>query len=140
MEPIILTAAQLEELATAVATKVLAATTSTRIVPAQGTTLVIGPIEIDVEGFELHIDGRDVTLKPREFQILAALAENCGRYLSRAQLLARVAPDDDRIEDERTIDVHIRRLRLALGEHAGMIQTMQGVGYRLARGTPAKKK
>jgi two-component system phosphate regulon response regulator PhoB len=136
MGEVTFTQAQLDAIADAVAAKLTASVgTSTRIVPGPARILVVGPLEIDVDGFELKIDGRDVRLKPREFEILAALAQHAGRYLSRAQLLAFAAPEAD-IEDERTIDVHVLRLRRALGPYGKMIQTMNRVGYRMTRTAP----
>lgn len=69
-----------------------------------------------------------------EFALLAALAKNAGRVLSRAQLLELAWPHDVAvaIEDDRTVDVHIRRIRRALGAGARRIETIPSVGYRLS--------
>ena len=92
-------------------------------------------LEIDEAAREARIDGVDVQLKPREFALLLELAANAGVALSRAMLLERVWGYDFE-GDERTVDVHVRRLRLALEERADLpplLQTIHGFGYKFAR-------
>lgn len=131
-----LDASTIRELAATIAAEVIQAMRAARI-----STVVIddlevvhvGPLTVDLSRREASLHGRLLTLKPRELSLLAALACNAGRALSRAQLL-ELACDDaalDRIESDRTVDVHVRRLRLRLGEDAGMIRTVARVGYRL---------
>ena len=96
----------------------------------------VGPITVDLGRREATVRGRAVALKPRELNCLAALARNAGRALSREQLL-ELAWDDavlDRIGSERTVDVHVRRLRMQLGEDAHLLRTVARVGYRLDPG------
>lgn len=90
----------------------------------------VGPLTVDLVRREAAVDGRVLDLKPRELQLLAALARNAGRALNRAQLL-ELAWDGEHIESDRTVDVHVRRLRLQLGENAAMLHTVARVGYRL---------
>ena len=90
----------------------------------------VGPITIDLGRREATARGRAISLKPRELDCLAALARNAGRALSREQLLD-LAWDDaalDRVGSERTVDVHVRRLRLHLGEDAHLLRTMTRIG------------
>jgi len=92
-------------------------------------------LEIDQAAREARVDGVDVGLKPREFALLLELAVNPGVALSRSTLLQRVwGYDFD--GDERTVDVHVRRLRLKLEEREGLpmlLHTVHGFGYRFAR-------
>jgi two-component system phosphate regulon response regulator PhoB len=95
---------------------------------------------VEVEGLRLDPATHRVTageqrlqLSPAEFKLLHFLLTHPGRVYSRTQLLDQVWGDHVYIE-ERTVDVHIRRLRLALGpaDCARMIETVRGGGYRLA--------
>lgn len=95
--------------------------------------LVAGPLRLDPATHRVTVDGRPVPVGPTEFRLLRFLLARPERVHSRAQLLDQVWGDDVYIE-ERTVDVHIRRLRLALepfGQDA-MIETVRGSGYRLA--------
>jgi two-component system, OmpR family, response regulator MtrA len=97
--------------------------------------LTFGRLQIDEAAREARVDGIDVGLKPREFALLLELATNPGVALSRAMLLQKVwGYDFD--GDERTIDVHVRRLRMKLEEGArlpSMVQTIHGFGYKFTR-------
>lgn len=97
--------------------------------------LTFGRLEIDEAAREARVDGIDVGLKPREFALLLALASNAGVALSRATLLENVWGFDFD-GDERTIDVHVRRLRMRIEEHARLpplVHTVHGFGYKFAR-------
>jgi two-component system phosphate regulon response regulator PhoB len=74
-------------------------------------------------------DGAAVVLGPTEYRLLRHLLENPGRVFSRQQLLETVWPHSEDIE-LRTVDVHIRRLRLALGE-PDILRTVRSAGYAL---------
>jgi DNA-binding response OmpR family regulator len=97
--------------------------------------LTFGRLQIDEAAREARVDGIDLGLKPREFALLLELAANPGVALSRAMLLQKVwGYDFD--GDERTIDVHVRRLRMKLEERArlpSMVQTIHGFGYKFVR-------
>ncbi len=94
-----------------------------------------GRLEIDEGAREVRVDGRDVGLKPREYALLLVLATNAGVAFSRDALLERVwGYDFD--GDERTVDVHVRRLRMRLEEHHNLeacLHTVHGYGYKFAQ-------
>ncbi len=95
--------------------------------------LTVGRLTLNPTTHRVAAGDADVDLGPTEFRLLRFLMARPERVHSRAQLLDQVWGDHVYIE-ERTIDVHIRRLRLALEPYgeAGMIQTVRGSGYRLA--------
>jgi two-component system phosphate regulon response regulator PhoB len=90
-----------------------------------------GPLALDLNAHQLSIQGKPVPLGPTEFRLLEHFMTNPGRAFDRAQLLDRVWGRSVYVE-ERTVDVHILRLRKVLRpfglEH--LIQTVRGVGYR----------
>lgn len=97
--------------------------------------LTFGRLEIDQAAREVRVDGEDVRLKPREFALLLALASNPGVALSRRTLLEKVWGFDFD-GDERTVDVHVRRVRLKIEEERDLppvLQTVHGFGYKFAR-------
>ncbi|MDQ6826617.1 MAG: response regulator transcription factor [Candidatus Eremiobacteraeota bacterium] len=97
--------------------------------------LQFGRLEIDEAAREARIDGADLKLKPREFSLLLTLATNVGIALSRETLLERVWGFDFE-GDERTVDVHVRRLRIRFQEQPQLPQylvTIHGFGYKFAR-------
>jgi DNA-binding response OmpR family regulator len=103
--------------------------------PRGPLVLTFDRLEVDEAAREARIDGTPVVLKPREFSLLLELASNPGVALSRATLLERVWGFDFE-GDERTVDVHVRRLRLKLEERAQLppfIQTVHGFGYKFVR-------
>jgi len=95
--------------------------------------LTVGPLALDPATHRVTGNSATVQLGPTEFRLLKFLMARPERVHSRAQLLDQVWGDHVYIE-ERTVDVHIRRLRLALEPHGceGMIETVRGSGYRLA--------
>ncbi|MGR4064505.1 MAG: response regulator transcription factor [Vulcanimicrobiaceae bacterium] len=98
-----------------------------------------GRLEIDEAAREARVDSGTVALKPREFDLLLELTTHEGIALTRERIIERVwGADFD--GDERTIDVHVRRLRAKLEEGAGLppsLQTVHGYGYRF-RSPPAE--
>ena len=95
--------------------------------------LEVGPLKHDPGTHRVTAHGAAVALGPTEFRLLRFFLARPERVHTRMQLLDQVWGDHVYIE-ERTVDVHIRRLRLALEPfgHAGMIETVRGTGYRLA--------
>lgn len=91
----------------------------------------IGPILIDAASRRVEVDGEEIDLTRVEFDILAVLAERVGMAMSRRQLVDRVL-DADREGTERTLDVHVSRIRKKVGDEAAAhVETVWGVGYRL---------
>ena len=91
--------------------------------------LKIGVLEIDVEKFEVKVDSKKTFFPRKEFQLLYFLAQNPGKVINRETLLKEIWGNDVYVID-RTIDVHIRKIREKLGKHSELIETIKGVGYR----------
>ena len=98
-------------------------------VAADGRQLVMGNVAIDFDTKELAIDGGVVPLTKTEFEIISLLASNPSRIFSREDMIESIWKDAPYIT-ERTVDVHITRLRKKLGEKAGLIASRAGYGYR----------
>jgi DNA-binding response OmpR family regulator len=94
--------------------------------------LQIGALRIDKERRTVSVEAAPVALTRLEFDLLVALAERAGSAVTRQALAQRVL-DPDRDGDERTLDVHVSRLRKKLGP-GNLIETVWGIGYRLASG------
>jgi len=96
-------------------------------------TLSVGPLKLDPVTHRVTVNDDTVVMGPTEFRLLRYLIARPERVHSRAQLLDQVWGDHVYIE-ERTVDVHIRRLRVALEPFgaADLIETVRGSGYRLA--------
>lgn len=100
------------------------------------TRVTVGTLELDAATHRVSYAGEALKLGPTEFKLLNYLLNHPERVHSRAQLLDKVWGDHVFIE-ERTVDVHVKRLREALGEAGAMVQTVRGVGYRLSAPAPA---
>jgi Response regulators consisting of a CheY-like receiver domain and a winged-helix DNA-binding domain len=83
---------------------------------------------INKEQYLLYKSGEQITLPRKEFEILLLLARKPGKVFSREEILEMVW-EDDIIVGDRTIDVHVRKLREKIGDH--YIKTIKGVGYKL---------
>ena len=109
---------------------VRAAAVLRRVRPALAAeTLDYGGLEMDLAAHRVRRDGTAVALGPTEYRLLRHFLENPGRVFSRQQLLETVWPHSEDIE-LRTVDVHIRRLRMALGE-PDIVRTVRSAGYAL---------
>jgi len=86
-------------------------------------------LEIDVEKFEVRVDSKKKFFPRKEFQLLYFLAQNPGKVINRETLLKEIWGNDVYVID-RTIDVHIRKIREKLGKHSELIETIKGIGYR----------
>ncbi|MCE9555810.1 MAG: response regulator [Planctomycetes bacterium] len=86
-------------------------------------------VRIDRRRHQATIDGEAMELTLSEFRLLDALVRQPGRAFSRTELIDS-ALGDDALVLERTIDVHIRSLRKKMGQHAELIETVRGIGYR----------
>lgn len=98
-----------------------------------GETVTAGVLELDSAGHRVSANGNPVKLGPTEYRLLKFLMTNPDRVYSRAQLLDRVWGANVYVE-ERTVDVHVRRLRKALAVESAddYIQTVRGAGYRFS--------
>jgi phosphate regulon transcriptional regulator PhoB len=101
--------------------------------PAPGAApLRLGALVMDLGTHTVSVDGLALSLTPKEFDLLRALVEARGRVLSREFLLDRVWGYSRASEIEsRTVDVHVRRLRVKLGAEGRRILTVKSVGYRM---------
>ena len=92
--------------------------------------LSVGPVELWPSRREVTLEGEELQLTMREFDLLEFLMRSPGEVFSREVLLQRVwGWDFD--GGSRTVDVHVQQIRAKLGEHADLIETVRGVGYRL---------
>lgn len=106
----------------------------TNIVDLQQKYVMIGPIKLDEIARKVSVDGKSVPLTLKEFELLHLFMNNPGNAYTREQLLERIW-DIDYVGGTRTVDTHIKTLRIKLGkEAAGHIQTVWGVGYRFDPG------
>ena len=98
---------------------------------------VFGPLSVDVDGREVHLDGALVALTRTEFDVLAALAARPKLAFSRRQLIEAVW-GETWVGDEHLVDVHIGHLRRKLGDDPAaprFVKTIRGVGYRMGDGS-----
>ena len=97
---------------------------------SKNTEVVCGPLTMNEASFEAKVDGQPLTLSAKEFKLLLVFAKNPERVYSREMLLSLVW--DNAYVDERTVDVHMLRLRKQLqGTRAeNLLQTVRGLGYR----------
>ncbi|HSH35117.1 response regulator transcription factor [Schnuerera sp.] len=94
------------------------------------TKLIFKEISMDYEKYRVSVDDKEITLTHKEFELLYYLMKNQEIVLSRNQIMNKVW-DFDFEGETRTIDVHIRTLRLKLGKAGKYIQTIRNVGYKL---------
>ena len=95
---------------------------------------VKGGVVIDISRKRLLLDGDTAPLTYKEFELLQYLVLREGRTIDRTELIASLwGEGDDDIPNERTIDVHVRRLRSKLGAYEDIVRTVRGVGYRFDR-------
>jgi two-component system phosphate regulon response regulator PhoB len=94
-------------------------------------SVVISGLSLDAGSYRVTWQGQALKIGPTEFKLLHFLMKHAERVHSRGQLLDKVWGDHVFIE-ERTVDVHIKRLREALGAAGAMIETVRGAGYRLS--------
>jgi two-component system phosphate regulon response regulator PhoB len=99
--------------------------------------VTIGPIVLDRDAHRCTVSGREVVLTPIEFKLLGTLMDRVGRAQSREQLLTDVWELSEGVES-RTVDTHMKRLRDKLRPAHAMIETVRGLGYRLAEPKPRR--
>ena len=95
-----------------------------------GGSISVGALLLDAATHRVSYDGQQIKIGPTEFKLLHYLMQNAERVHSRGQLLDKVWGDHVFIE-ERTVDVHVKRLREALGAGGALVETVRGTGYRL---------
>jgi two-component system alkaline phosphatase synthesis response regulator PhoP len=100
-----------------------------RQIKSTSTILSNGPITIDAEKFLVLVEGNSVVLAKKEFELLQLLAHKPGRVFLRNEILNQIWGNDVIVGD-RTIDVHIRKIRQKLG--IDCIKTVKGVGYKFS--------
>lgn len=88
-----------------------------------------GPLIIDIESHTVTINGISLSLTLKEFGVLQLLVKNKGRVYSREQLLQLVWGEEHQ-SSERTVDTHIKTLRLKMGDVGSLIETVWGIGYK----------
>lgn len=99
-------------------------------VPVAGpVNIKIGPLDIDKEKYVIRVNGEKKIFPRKEFELLYFLASNPGKVLNREALLKNVWGADVYVVD-RTVDVHIRKIREKLDSYSDLIETVKGVGYR----------
>lgn len=102
-----------------------------RAEPAQTSgDYTLGILSVSPDRHEVKVAGKDVTLTNKEFELLSLLLRNKGIVLTRATLMDRVWGFESEREN-RTLDVHIRTLRVKLGEAGSYIETVRGIGYKI---------
>ncbi|MGE8000141.1 response regulator transcription factor [Lysinibacillus sp. NPDC093190] len=106
----------------------------TNIEELQQKYVMLGPIKIDEIARKVSVDGKSIPLTLKEFELLHLFMKNPGNAYTREQLLERIW-DIDYVGGTRTVDTHIKTLRIKLGKEAAEhIQTVWGVGYRFDPG------
>ncbi|MFT4191898.1 MAG: phosphate regulon transcriptional regulator PhoB [Comamonas sp.] len=93
-------------------------------------SVALGELALDAETYRVSYQGQELKVGPTEFRLLHYFMKHAERVHSRSQLLDKVWGDHVFIE-ERTVDVHVKRLREALGAAGVMVETVRGAGYRM---------
>jgi two-component system alkaline phosphatase synthesis response regulator PhoP len=91
--------------------------------------LRVGNVEINRQNYTVRVDGKEIFFPKKEFELLAFLASNRGKVFSRESLLRRIWGESVYVID-RTVDVHVSKIREKLGPYGHWIETVKGVGYR----------
>jgi DNA-binding response OmpR family regulator len=94
--------------------------------------IVLGEVSLNPESAEVEVGGQKVDFTLSEFRILELLVRNQKRVFSRQEILDYISDDRKNVFD-RTIDVHIKNIRIKLGEQGALIKTFRGIGYGIDR-------
>jgi two-component system response regulator RegX3 len=100
-----------------------------------GSAIEVGPVRMDTDRHIISVNGEQIALPLKEFELLEFLMRNAGRVLTRMQLIDRVW-GSDYVGDTKTLDVHIKRLRAKIETDPAnpeFIQTVRGMGYKMER-------
>lgn len=92
--------------------------------------ITVGPLTINLNSYTVTLNDKPIQLTKKEFGILQILVKNPGRVYSREQLLRIVWDEDSNLTSERTVDTHIKTLRIKMGKYGKMFKTVWGVGYK----------
>ena len=92
--------------------------------------IVVGPLAVDLRTHRVHLEGDLIALTPKEFELLAFLADDAGAVRTRTDIIEHVW-DANWFGPTKTVDAHVAGLRKKLGDHA-WIESVRGVGFRLA--------
>ena len=90
---------------------------------------IYNDLVVDFMGYTIYIEGKEVKVTPKEFEILTYMIKNKNVAISRESLLSNIW-GYDYFGDDRTIDTHVKMLRNNLGKYRDLIQTVRGVGYK----------
>ncbi len=93
--------------------------------------LRLGALEVNRQNYTVRVDGKEIFFPKKEFELLAFLASNRGKVFSREVLLRRIWGESVYVID-RTVDVHVSKVREKLGTYGAWIETVKGVGYRFS--------
>jgi two-component system phosphate regulon response regulator PhoB len=104
--------------------------TGAQVAP-QRRRYIVGPLELDVDGYHVFVGGAEVHVSTLEMRLLVYLVEHRGRVRSREDLLEDVWGYKPGVST-RTIDTHVKRLRDKLGDAGALVETVRGTGYRLS--------
>ena len=108
---------------------------ATAVSPSSPSSAPEDSLVIDLFGRRVRIDGQDVDFTYKEFELLSQLAQNARRTVGRTELMETVWAESPEETGERTVDVHVRRVRTKLGRYRRLISTVRGAGYRLDPGS-----
>ena len=106
-----------------------------RVPESVGGAVVLGGLQLDADTYRVSWQDKPIKVGPTEFKLLQYLMRHPERVHTRGMLLDKIWGDHVYIE-ERTVDVHVKRLRESLGEAGSMIETVRGAGYRMT-GSPS---
>lgn len=94
------------------------------------SVIKVGPLVMDTDTFDVHLDDEKMDLTRSEFRLLQSLMENQGKVLSRESLIGVIQGDGVNVVG-RTVDTHVFGLRKKLGQRSDLIETIRGIGYRV---------
>lgn len=103
---------------------------------SQKNEIIFDGLQIDLDGRSVYCDGKELSMTPKEYELLTFLAQNPKKVISREQLLTSVWAFDF-VGDDRTVDTHIKMLREHLGDYRRWIVTVWGIGYKFDPGVKA---
>nr|WP_154597071.1 response regulator transcription factor [Aeromicrobium senzhongii] len=102
--------------------------------PDDDAVIEVGAVRMDIDRHLVSVDGQEVKLPLKEFELLEFFLRNSGRVLTRGQLIDRVW-GSDYVGDTKTLDVHVKRLRAKIEDdpaHPTVLTTVRGLGYKYA--------